>query len=344
MKYVSGLSGAAPIWHAVMEYALRNETPDPFARPEGLVERGVCAISGKLPTEHCPTVTEMFIPGTEPTDTCPIHRAYRVNRETGLLCTVYTPPELCEEKVYEAYPPEAADWIASLDEEQRPESPPTEFDTVYGPNRADADAAIVEPAPYSYIRGQVPIMGSAKGGDFSHYRVLFGEGLNPTEWIQIGGDHGDQVHSGLLEMWDTGPLDGLFSLKLSIVDQSQALREATIQVTVDNVPPELELTYPIHQSEYVLGKDEWANINAEVQDYSIARVEFYEYPGSREGEPPPELGPFAVRDVAPFNVNWMLKNVAGGAHTFFVKAFDAAGNETVSNRVTIFVVAPPESE
>ena len=344
MEYLSGLAGAAPIWHAVMNYALRDATIDPFARPDGLTERAVCAISGKLPTEHCPTVNELFIPGTEPTEKCPIHRAFQVNRETGLLCTVYTPPELCEERIYEAYPPEAADWVASLAEDVRPATPPTQYDTIYGPNRADADAAIFDPGPYSYIRGQIPIMGSAKGGEFGYYRVLFGEGLAPTEWIQIGPEHGEQVHSGLLEMWDTAALDGLYSLRLSIVDQSQALRETTIQVTVDNISPTVDLSYPIHQSEYDIGADEWANINAEVEDYSVARVEFYEYPGSREGQPPPGLAPFAVRDVAPFNVNWTLKGVGPGAHTFYVIAVDAAGNQTTSNKVTIFVVARQATE
>ncbi|NLF02847.1 MAG: penicillin-binding protein, partial [Anaerolineales bacterium] len=111
MKYVSGVKGAGPIWQAVMEYALQDEPIVEFARPDGLVERAVCAVSGHLPTEHCPTVTELFIPGTEPTQSCQIHQVYQVNRETGRLCTVHTPVELCEERVYEVYPPEAADWL-----------------------------------------------------------------------------------------------------------------------------------------------------------------------------------------------------------------------------------------
>jgi membrane peptidoglycan carboxypeptidase len=342
MRFLSGLAGAAPVWHAVMEYALQGQTHDPFARPDGLTETTVCAVSGKLPTEHCPVVNELFIPGTEPTDQCPIHRAFHVNRETGLLCTVHTPPELCEERVYEVYPPEAADWIASLAEDQRPPTPPTEFDTIYGPTRGDADAAITEPAPYSYIRGQVPVMGSAKGGDFNYYRVMVGEGLNPIEWIQVGPEHRDQVQQGLLEMWDTSAFDGLYSLRLSIVDHSNAVREATIQVTVDNISPTVDLTYPYDGAEYEIGHDEWANVNAEVADYSVARVEFYEYAGSKEIDPPPDLAPFAVRTVAPFNVNWTLRDVGLGAHTFYVVAVDAAGNQTTSNRVTIFVVAREE--
>jgi membrane peptidoglycan carboxypeptidase len=341
MKYVAGVTGAAPIWQAVMEYALQGEQSVPFLRPDGLVERTVCAVSGKLPTGHCPTANELFIPGTEPTEQCNIHQVFRVNRETGRLCTAHTPPELCEERVYEVYPPEAADWIASLEEDRRPPTPPTEYDTIYGPSRSDAEVAIISPAPYSYIRSTVPITGNARGGDFNFYRVVFGEGLNPVEWVQIGSDHGNQVDHGLLEFWDTSGLDGLYSLRLSVVEHSMALREATIQVTVDSISPTLHLTYPQEGAVYELGYDEWVNVNAEVQDYSIARVEFYVYAGGKESEPQGELAPFAVRTFAPFNVNWIIEGT--GSRTFYIIATDAAGNTTKSDPVTIRVV-PREEE
>jgi membrane peptidoglycan carboxypeptidase len=342
MDNLPGLRGAGPIWHAVMEYALQDEQPAPFQRPDGLIEKPVCSLSGKLPTEHCPSVTELFIPGTEPTEHCNIHQAFMVNRETGRMCTVHTPPELCEERVYEVYPPEASDWIASLPEDRRPQIPPAEYDTVYGPRRSDAEVAIITPAPYAYIRGTVPITGNARGGDFNFYRVVFGKGLNPTEWIQIGPDHGEQIDHGLLEMWDTRNLDGLYSLRLQVVDHSSNLREATIQVTVDNITPTLDLNYPVEGSEYELAPDKWVNINAEVQDYSIARVEFYHHPGNKQGIPP-DLQPFTVRNVAPFNVNWTLNGVGTGSHTFYVVAVDAAGNKAKSDPVTIQVV-PKEEE
>ncbi len=80
-----------------------------FSRPDGFIEMSVCDKSGLLPTADCPTVTEMFIPGTEPTEPDNIYKLIAINRETGKLATVYTPPELVEEKVYEIYPPEAQD-------------------------------------------------------------------------------------------------------------------------------------------------------------------------------------------------------------------------------------------
>jgi membrane peptidoglycan carboxypeptidase len=331
MVDLAGLYGAAPIWNAVMEYALLDHEAVPFERPDGFTQQAVCAVSGKLPTEHCPTVNEIFIPGTEPTERCDVHQVFLINRETGRLCTVHTPPELCEERVFEVYPPEAADWIASLPEERRPVTPPAEYDTTYGPTRSDAEIAIASPFPYSYIKGTVPITGNARGGDFNFYQVVFGEGLNPAGWVQIGPNHGEQVDHNILEFWDTSGLDGLYSLRLQVVDHAMGLRETTIQVTVDNISPTLKLTHPYEGDEYEAGYDEWVNVNAEVEDYSVARVEFYV---NNQAEP------FAVRTVAPFNVNWPLGGV--GKHSFHVIAVDEAGNKSKSEPVFIYVVPREE--
>jgi hypothetical protein len=277
-----------------------------------------------------------MIPGTEPTERDNIHQVYLVNRETGKLATIYTPPELIEERVYQVYPPEARDWIDSLPEDRRPPIPPAEYDTIYGPNLEGAEVAIISPTAYSYLHGVVPIMGNARGGDFAFYRLVFGQGLNPTEWAQIGPDHGNQVDRNVLENFDTTGLpDGLYTLQLQVVAQDQQnVRQATIQVILDNTAPVVDLTYPQDGAEYEYGYDEWVNINAEVRDtYALARVEFYR---NQEAEP------FNVRTVAPFNVKWTMG--PPGTYSFRVVVYDAAGNRAEDGPVTIYVVPKPEEE
>ncbi len=74
MKNVSGVDGAAPIWHTVMEAALKGRPVRDFVRPEGLVDVEICALSGQLPGPDCPhRITETFIAGTAPTETCTMH-------------------------------------------------------------------------------------------------------------------------------------------------------------------------------------------------------------------------------------------------------------------------------
>ena len=263
-------------------------------------------------------------------------QVFRVNRETGRLAVDgFTPPELIEERVYEVYPSEAMDWIASLPEDQRPPIPPTEYDTIYGLVLSNPEVSIISPTTYSFVRGVIPIIGNARGGDFAFYRLVYGPGMSPTEWTQIGPDHTEQVENNVLEFFDiTGLADGLYTLQLQVVGGQQGVRLSTIQLTVDNTPPKADLTYPLDGAEYEYRVGDWVNINVEVNDnYAIKRVEFYKV----EDLPPDQQPqPFAVRTAAPFNVNWMFHGA--GEHKFYVKVIDAAGNETVTKTVSIRIV------
>lgn len=329
MSNTPGSRGASYIWHAVMEYAHLNQPIVPFTQPEGLVEVSVCALSGLRPNGHCPIRTELMIPGTEPQEECRMHQLFLVNRDTGKLATIYTPADLIEERVFEVYPPEAQDWLNNLPEDRRPPTPPTEYDTIYGPNLSGAEVAIISPTTYSYVKGVVPIIGNARGGNFAFYRLVFGRGMNPTEWMQIGPDHGNQVDQNVLEFLDTtGIPDGLYTLQIQVVGQDQSVRQFPIQLTVDNTPPVVDLTYPVEGSEYQYGFDEWVNINAEINDnYAVGRVEFYKND---------EEQPFNVRTMAPFNINWTLGGP--GTYRFHVVVYDAAGNRTETEPVSIRVV------
>lgn len=74
MVGVSGVDGAAPIWHDFMEMALRGQPLLPFVEPPGLVRVRVCAESGLLPRPSCPRQREeLFLAGTEPRETCDLH-------------------------------------------------------------------------------------------------------------------------------------------------------------------------------------------------------------------------------------------------------------------------------
>lgn len=399
MEGVSSSRGAAPIWHNVMEriynegYAERvlGEVKNNFDMPPGLKTVEVCAVSGLLPNEHCPNrVRALFIEGTEPTEYCNVHRVERVNRQSGKLATACTPPELVEERVYEIYPPEAADWVR----EQGIPQPPTQRDEIYGCTPEGGDVVVLEPTLGGHVKGVVPIRGNARSGDFHFYRLEFGEGLNPSAWSQIGGDHYDQVSDNVLEFWDVrGLKDGLYTLQLTVVDHSQNFRRATLYVTVDNTPPTAYVGYPWEGRVYVLESDEWANLTADVSDnVQIDKVEFYlddellDYSvvepyaikwvlEMKARRPNPNMAP--VMETRPItmpdgswateqvSVTWvevspdrktitqtwengMMVIASGGviteSHVVHIVAFDAAGNETESEKVRFYVIHKPKEE
>jgi membrane peptidoglycan carboxypeptidase len=293
MKEVPGSRGASPIFHAVMKYALtdRGEPVQEFERPPDIVQRSVCWESGLLPTPECGrVVSEIFIQGTEPTQYDTVWRAFEINKENGKLATVYTLPELRERRIYQIYPAEAADWVR----EQGIPQPPTEYDSTIGPSTVDFETAIISPLPYSYVKGPVEIKGNARLGDFRSYRVEFGEGVNPGGWTQIGPEHGEQVGEGTLEMWDTTPYNGLYSLRVVVTRNDGSTKENAVQLTVDNTPPAVAIADPIEGQRYVTEDDEWVSITADARDdWAMDRVGFY-LDGQKIG----------VSTVAPFSRRW----------------------------------------
>ncbi len=294
MKDVTGLTGAAPIWNAVMSYYLQDLPVETWQRPPGLVDVRVDAVSGLLPTEYSTGgVTELFLEGAEPKQRDNVHQVFRINRENGKLATAYTPPELVEERVYEIFPPVAADWVR----ENGIPQPPTEYDDSTGPAINVGPVAIIRPRPYEYVKGGVVITGNAQIDGFQLYRMEYGKGLNPPEWRQLGGDHGNQVQNGPLEFWDTaGEEEGLYTLQLTVVRGDQSIERKAVQVTVDNTPPRVDLINPEPEKAYVMEDDEWINIQVDaVDNLSMNRVEYF-MNNQKVGE----------STVAPYSLRWNI--------------------------------------
>ncbi len=62
MQRVSGVTGAAPLWHRIMLHLHETQEPKPFSPPAGMVRRPICALSGARPTPGCPSVVLEYFP------------------------------------------------------------------------------------------------------------------------------------------------------------------------------------------------------------------------------------------------------------------------------------------
>ena len=63
MMRVSGVTGAGPIFAAIMQLLYREAPePLPFPVPPGVVQVSICPLSGKRPTSACPTRIQEWIP------------------------------------------------------------------------------------------------------------------------------------------------------------------------------------------------------------------------------------------------------------------------------------------
>jgi membrane peptidoglycan carboxypeptidase len=300
----------AGLWYALMQTASRDLPPDGWNAPAGITSIEVCDPSGLLPTADCPTIVrEVFANGSEPTQADNLYRVYEINRETGFLATVFTPPQLVEERVYMAFPPEARDWAAA----NGFSTPPDSYDAIQ-PINANPDVTITTPSMFADVRGEIEITGTVAGLDLDYYRVLVGQGLNPPSWVQIGNDSGNLVIDDTLAIWDTSELNGLYAVQLQAVRTDQLVDTAVVQVTVDNTAPDVSITYPGDGDVLEYANNRQITFQATATDnLSLLVVEFY-----LDGK----LNDSA--EAAPFSFTW---NAVRGEHILRVIAHDRAGNE-----------------
>lgn len=364
MVNVTGLSGAAPIWNAIMRKYHETQPVVWYERPPNIVNQAVCVPSGLLPTPECQSQrNEIFLAGTEPTLPDNIWQSFEIDQETGKLAGPNTPPERRQNVVYEMLPQEAADWVR----ENGIAQPPTEQAGV-SLAAFDPDAAIITPSLNGYVSGAAEIVGNARGGP---YRLEFGAGLDPQQWTQIGPEHGEEVVNGRLETFDTAPLaEGIYTLRLT-VQRSDGPREWRTPVTIDHTPPNVVISEPKPERLYVMEDDEQINVNVLVDDtWAVDRIVYFV-----------DGAEFATSTVAPYNERWKIKMrdvgqiETGGAenwlgfpsddpdiqpgrmlpfgdgfqairtsagvylesHVIKVHAYDAAGNMTESDEVRVYV-------
>ncbi len=327
MVDVTGLLGAAPIWHAIMEYAhVKDALPvESWEQPPTIVEQDVCRLSGLLPHSACPTVSEIFYYDRDrnidyrPNRVDPYWQTLSVNTCNNTLAVPYSDPQCVVEKDYFDYPDELRNWAVAAGVEL----PPTTYDTadstpIFSP------VTIYSPLFLETVNGLVEIRGNARDADLAYYRVEFGRGNTPTAWQQIGSSHEEGGGDILLETWDTTTVpDDLYTLRLTIVRNDSTVEIANQEVVVDNTPPTVQLSSPAPGQTYSAERDVFLEISAEPSDNrQIDYVEFY-----LDGD---LLGRL---DAAPYSYRWEITK--SGLTFIWVVVTDEAGNQTQSDRMTI---------
>ena len=306
-------NSSALLWHALLQYVTRNLPPQTWLIPSGVKAIKVCDPSGLLPTDICPAiVSEVFLEDNLPTQPDNLYRKYQINRETGKLATVFTPPELVEYRVYLSLPPEAISWA----QENDMPVPPDTYDPIFLPSETSSSVQITAPAIFEDVGGKVSFTGTAAGVDFQFYRLQVGKGLNPQEWVQIGQDSNQPVKNSVLGVWDTQGLSGLYAIQLLVVRSDQHVDRFLTQVTVDNQPPQITLLSPYSGQVISLAKDPSLLFRVEASDdLEIKQVQFY-------------LDGVLIASLTqmPYALPW--KTPPASNHELRVEALDLAGNKS----------------
>lgn len=106
-QLIGSSSGCATLWGKLMAKAHEGLEVSDVEEPSGIVKVNVCKDSGLLPSSLCSqdsrgnrVITELFIEGTEPTETCDTHVVANVNMFNNKLVTPTTPSVLTRSGVF----------------------------------------------------------------------------------------------------------------------------------------------------------------------------------------------------------------------------------------------------
>ena len=296
------------VWRAITQYINRDYAVENWQLPNGMETLEVCYPSGMLPTDFCPKIIrEPFIVGNDPLEYDSLYQVFEVNRETGLLASVFTPSDMIEERVYLAIPEVAVDW--SL--EAGIENPPKIYDLNISDIAGDG-LSISSPDNFSSVRGIVSIVGSIPEDEFISSRLQVGEGMNPRSWLQVGPDIVSPVSNMLLTKWDTTNLDdGIYALQLVLIRESRQVDNVSLVLSVDNTPPDITLItdYNNQQIPYEVGKEMLFQLE---NNPEIKKVDVYM-----------DSKLLSSRNTPPYAFPWLIRL---GDHDLRIVAFDQANN------------------
>ncbi len=291
MKLADGSITAAPIFSKILAKGVEGLPAQGWDEPPGISRVRVCVPSGLLPTPDCPSTTvDLFLKGKEPKQQDNIYQAFEINAANGRRASVCTPPDQLQRVTYQVFPSSAADWVR----DQGIAQPPIEVDGPCGGGELAGDVQIGSPAIGARVKGGVQLTGNARSGDFRAYRVEVGRG---DQWTPIGGEHGEQISNGPLEFWDTTGFEGMYTLRLLVMEHSGNVITYDMPVVVDNTPPVVQIVHPTPDHIYIKETDELVSITADAQDdWEMDRVEFY-LDGAKLGD----------TTVAPYSVRWTIR-------------------------------------
>ncbi len=267
MRDISGVTGAGPIWHQFMTFALAEELPLAFAPPPGVRLYDVCTDTGTSPNVACPARQQRIFAEDRPPlpPTFDLWQRIRIDRNSGQLASDLTPGDAVEERDYKVYPAQYRQWA----EEYGIPQPPPEYvhpghnliiangaepesnagDTVVASPTAE-NAGRTDPAPQfsprvtirepfegQVVDGAVSVIGSAFVPDFTSYELTYGVSHNPGAFSLPIAQGSAPVDNDLLGQFDTRRLsNGPHTLRLLVRDRAGSQFEARIRLFVEHVP------------------------------------------------------------------------------------------------------------
>lgn len=226
MQEVAGVNGAGTIWREIMDRYHAGRPILVFPSPSGISTAAICADTGALAADACPSrIEEHFVAGTEPKTSDVFFKTVKVAGDGSCLAAPYSPPAEVREQRFPVYPAQFQQWAADHGVPQVPSKycPPPQ-------SKPEASIALIgQPAAGATITTtQVLVRGTARGG----YTLDWSSAARPDAWQPLAeGAFG--VTDGILGVWRTAELPpGDYLLRLRIITPDGVTVEARNAVKI----------------------------------------------------------------------------------------------------------------
>jgi len=251
MVNTTGLTGAAPIWSAFMQFAVpyvTNNAPTPFSIPPGIVQTVICASSGTEPSNECRggQRTEYFASDQPPLPKSQdLIRRVPIDTWTGLIAGDACKDFSQDEKVLNVTDKWAKKWLRSGDGRDWLQANDLPNNPFFAPDR---ECSASDPRPVLDFQNpqngntitdtSLPISGviDSKNGGFTGWRLEYGVGNDPNDWTVLTQGNNSFPEPGLIYTWDlTSVTDPQVTLRLYLMNGDEYFAEK--RVTINLSPP-----------------------------------------------------------------------------------------------------------
>ncbi len=187
-------------------------------------------------------------------------------------------------------------------------------------------AAIKATGAPMYLRNGTVVKGTATDLNLASWRIeLAPGGVSSTRWTELARGSAEVAADGTLATLQSLPADGLYGLRLTVVDKAGNESQALQEVTVDNTAPQSVLLTASLQNRRDANVKWNAAVEADVAGYILMRN------GSRIGGA-----------VLLTTNSYVDPGLAAGTYRYVVKAVDKAGNESEPSNEGSVVVSSSE--
>ncbi|MCJ7512446.1 MAG: hypothetical protein MUO23_05695, partial [Anaerolineales bacterium] len=253
MQNSTGLSGAAPIWNAYMQsavpYIAKGETGG-FGRPDGIIERVVCEVSGAEPSEWCPDERiEVFAADQPPLPKeQDLWQQPWVDSYTRLLASAECQDFARQKLGLDVEDPWGREWLTEDDQgkawaqdhgfedesvffipdENCTASSPRPFIEILSP----LEGAVINSGPLAIIAR----VGATDG--FRDWVLEASEGTEPKSWPDLARDDQQHNQEDLLYAWDmAGVKNGPLTVRLTVRGKNGGSAERRVHVFINRPEP-----------------------------------------------------------------------------------------------------------